>query len=339
MKRPSTFLAVIALTLSLFTASATLAQQIELKFGHVGEPGSLYALSAEEFARVANARLGDKAKVVVYGSSQLGGDRELLQKLKLGTIDFALPATVMSTEVDIFGLFELPYLVRDRAHMQRIEKELFWTTLAPAAEKRGYKILGVWENGFRHITNNKRPIVVPADLQGIKLRVPEGKWRVAMFKTYGANPSPMKLSEVFVALQTGVMDGEENPLTQIYSQKFHEVQKYLSLSGHVYAPAYITTSAARFESLPKDVRTILEETARETQKFVYETAAREEKDLLDKLKKSSIKINTVDTDAFVKASKPMYDDFAKEVPGAQDLIDRALKTASRTDSAKPVRRN
>ncbi|MGE5525442.1 MAG: TRAP transporter substrate-binding protein, partial [Rhodospirillaceae bacterium] len=180
------------------------AAQTEIKFGHVGEPGSLFAKSAEEFARKANAKLGGKAKVVVFGSSQLGGDKELLQKLKLGTVDLALPSTVMSSEVDAFGIFEMPYLVKDRNHMQAIEKEVVWPKLAPEAEKRGLKIVAVWENGYRHVTNNKRPIKVPADLQGIKLRVPEGKWRVKMFQAYGANPSPMKFSEVFTALQTGV---------------------------------------------------------------------------------------------------------------------------------------
>ena len=105
--------------------------QMELKFGHVGAPGSLFATSAEEFAKRANAKLGGKAKVVVFGASQLGNDRELLQKLKLGTVDFALPSTVMSSEADIFGVFEMPYLVKDRDHMKRIEKELFWSKLEP----------------------------------------------------------------------------------------------------------------------------------------------------------------------------------------------------------------
>ena len=95
--------------------------------------------------------------------------------------------------------------------------------MAPAAEKDGYKILGVWENGFRQITNNKRPINTPQDLQGIKLRVPSGVWRVKMFQSYGANPSPMAFSEVFVALQTGVMDGQENPLAQIYPSRFYAI--------------------------------------------------------------------------------------------------------------------
>ena len=112
-----------ALCACLFTTTAALAQT-EIKFGHVGEPGSLFAQSAEEFARRANAKLGNKAKVVVYGSSQLGGDKELVQKLKLGTVDIALPSTVMSSEADLFGVFEMPYLVKDRKHMARIEKDL-----------------------------------------------------------------------------------------------------------------------------------------------------------------------------------------------------------------------
>jgi len=316
------------LTLALGAATllgATAARaQIEIKLGHVGEPGSLFQKSSEEFARRANAKLGDKAKVVVFGSSQLGGDKEMLQKLKLGTIDLALPSTVMSSEVDLFGIFEMPYLVKNRAHMKKIENEVIWPSLAPEAEKKGLKIVAVWENGYRHITNNKRPINVPDDLKGIKLRVPNGKWRVKMFQAYGANPSPMKFSEVFTALKTGVMDGQENPFTQIYSAKFQEVQKYLSLTGHVYTPAYLTAGAKKWASLPADVRKTLEQAAKETQAFVYETAAKDEEDLLGKLKAAGMQVNTPNKDAFIGASKPVYEEFGKEVNGAKQLIDRAV---------------
>ena len=297
--------------------------QTEIKLGHVGEPGSLFQKSADEFAKRANAKLAGKAKVIVYGSSQLGGDKEMIQKLKLGTLDMALPSTVMSSEVDLVGIFEMPYIVKDRAHMGRIEKDIFWPTIEPAIEKKGLKVLAVWENGVRHITNNKRPIKVPADLQGIKLRVPEGKWRVKMFLAYGANPSPMKFSELFTALQTGVMDGEENPFTQIYSAKLQEVQKYLSLSGHVYTPAYLTVGTRHWETLPADVRKVLEDTARETQAYVYQVAAHDDEDLLGKLKQAGMQVNEVDKDAFVAASKSVYDEFGKEVPGAKEAIDRA----------------
>jgi tripartite ATP-independent transporter DctP family solute receptor len=318
-------LAVTALgCAALLIAASPAFAQLEIKLGHVGEPGSLFQQSAEEFAKRANAKLAGKAKVVTFGSSQLGGDKELLQKLKLGTVDMALPSTVMSSEVDLFGIFEMPYIVKDRAHMGRIEKDIFWAKLGPAAEKKGLKVLAVWENGVRHITNSKRPIKLPADLKGIKLRVPEGVWRVKMFQAYGANPSPMKFSELFTALQTGVMDGQENPFTQIYSAKLQEVQKYLSLSGHVYTPAYLTVGTTHWNTLPADVRKILEDTAKETQAFVYEAAAKDDTALLDKLKQAGMQVNEVDKEAFVAASKPIYEEFGKEVPGAKELIDRAV---------------
>jgi tripartite ATP-independent transporter DctP family solute receptor len=315
---------VLEAALASLALSGVAFAQTEIKFGHVGEPGSLFAASAEEFARRANAKLGAKAKVVVFGSSQLGGDKELLQKLKLGTVDIALPSTVMSSESDLFGVFEMPYLVKDRGHMKKIENDSFWKTLAPTVEPKGLKILAVWENGYRHITNSKRAINTPEDLKGIKLRVPEGKWRVKMFQAYGANPSPMKFSEVFTALQTGVMDGQENPFTQIFSAKFQEVQKFLTLTGHVYTPAYATAGAKKWASLPADVRDALEAIARETQAFVYEKAAKDDDELLGKLKAAGMQVNTPNKDAFIAASKPVYDEYAKEVKGAKEVIDRAI---------------
>jgi tripartite ATP-independent transporter DctP family solute receptor len=311
----------LAVVLSL-TAGPALAQT-EIKFGHVGEPGSLFDLSAKEFAKRANAKLGAKAKVTVYGSSQLGGDGELMKKLKLGTADLALPSTVMSSQVPAFGLFEMPYLVKDRTHMAKIRDEVVNPTLLPLAEKAGYRIIGVWENGFRQITNSKRPIKVPDDLKGIKLRVPGGTWRVKMFKAYGANPSPLAFSEVFVALQTGVMDGEENPLAQIYPARFYEVQKYLSMTGHVYTPAYVTAGAS-WSRLPADVQKILSDTAKEMQPEVYKIAAGLDESLYKKLKDAGMQINDADKNAFIKASKPIYDEFAKDVPGGKELIDKSL---------------
>jgi len=321
--RRAAFRTIVALAAGLALAG-TASAQMEIKLGHVGEPGSLFQKSADEYAKRANEKLGGKAKVVVFGSSQLGSDEEMVQKLKLGTIDLALPSTVMSSQVDLFGIFEMPYLVKDRAHMARIEKEVFWPTLAPEADKKGLTVVAVWENGFRHVTNSKRPIRTPADLAGLKLRVPGGKWRVKMFQAYGANPSPMKFSEVFTALQTGVMDAQENPFTQIYSAKFQEVQKHLSLTGHVYTPAYLTAGKSKWASLPADVRKVLEDTAKETQAFVYEVGAKDDNELVGKLKAAGMQVNDVDKDAFIAASRSIYEEFGKEVSGAQPVIAKAI---------------
>jgi TRAP-type transport system periplasmic protein len=316
---------------ALLAASASAQAQTEIKFGHVGNPGSLFEASANEFAERANARFEEEGldyRVTVFGSSQLGTDEELLQKLRLGTVHLALPSTVMSSVVDEFGVFEMPYLVKDREHMKRIEEEIVWPELAPLAEDKGYSILAVWENGFRHITNSVRPIEAPEDLAGIKLRVPSGKWRVKMFQAYEANPTPMAFAEVFTALQTGVIDGQENPFAQIYSARFQEVQDYLSLTGHVYTPAYVVAGKQHFERLPEEVRAVLEEVARETQAYVYETAAAMEDDLLTKLAEGGIQVNEADKDAFISASQPIYDEFAQEVSGGKELIDRALSLGS-----------
>ena len=304
------------------------AAPIELKFGHVGAPGSLFAVTAEEFARRANERLGDRAKVIVFGSSQLGGDEVMLQKLKLGTIDLVLPSTIMSSIVEAFGLFEMPYLVSDRAHMRRVEEAVFWSELHPLAIERGYEVLAIWENGFRHVTNNVRSITTPEDLRGIKLRTPRGIWRVKMFQALGANPTPMPLSEVFVALQTGGMDGQENPLAQIVAARLHEVQSYLSLTRHVYTPAYVTVGTERWAKLPEDVRTILRETARETQEFAYTTAERMDTELLGDLQDAGIVINEPNQDAFVTASAVVYEEFAASVANGGELIDRVLALAT-----------
>src|SRR5438270_1315887 len=318
-----TLLAAIALF-----GTAAAAQPLELKLGHVGSPGSLFDLSAQEFARRVQQKIGGKVVVQVYGSSQLGDDTERMQKVKLGTLDFTLPSTVMSSIVAAFGLFEMPYLVLNRDHMKRIEQAIVWPTLAPLAEKSGYKIVAVWENGSRQITNHAHPIKVPDDLRGIKLRVPKGKWRIKMFQAYGASPSAMGLSEVFVALQTGVMDGEENPLTQIYTSKFQEVQKYLSLTDHVYTPAYVVASPRKFDGLPEAVRKQIQQAAQETQPFVYETGAKMDEDLLGKLERAGMKVNQADKQAFQKASKPVYDDFSTEVPNGKQMIEKAIALGS-----------
>ncbi len=323
------FLKIIspAVVLSIILAGPAFAAEMELTFGHVGKPGSLFEASVNEFAKRANAKLAGKAKVVAFGSSQLGKDKELLKKLKLGTVNFALPSSVMASVADELGLFDMPYLVKDREHMALIEKEIVWPTLVPILEAKGYKVIAIWENGFRNITNNQRPINVPADLEGLKLRTPKSVWRVKMFKAYGANPAPLSFSEVFVALQTGTFDGQENPLAQIASGKFQEVQKYLSMTGHVYTPAYVTVSTKYWAQLPDDVRQVLEATAKETQAFVYKTAAQLEVDLLAELKAGGMQVNNADKAAFIAASKPIYEEFGSSVPQGKALIDKALGLA------------
>ena len=275
MKLKTMLLGAVAVSVMPALASA----ETVLRFGHVGAPGSLFEASVNAFAECANGKLGDAGEVQTFGASQLGNDREMLQKLKLGQVHLSLPSSVMSSVAPEFGIFEMPYIIRDRDHMKRVQAEL-GDTFQEAAMSQGYRIIGYMENGFRHITNNVRPINTPEDLAGVKLRTPNGEWRVKMFQQYGANPTPMSFSEVFTALQTNVIDGQENPYAQIASAKFQEVQEFLSITGHVYTPAYVVVAENQWQSWPEEVRTALEACGSESQDTVYEIAANLETELL-----------------------------------------------------------
>ncbi len=319
----NTIKTLLAATALAGIATAGAAADMTMKFGHVGAPGSLFEATADHFAECVNSAMTDKVEVQTFGSSQLGNDKEMLQKLKLAQIDFSLPSSIMSSVDNSFGIFEMPYIITSRDHMRRVQDEMM-DVFQKAANDNGYHIVGLAENGFRHITNNVRPINVPADLEGIKLRTPNGVWRLKMFQEYGANPTPMAFSDVFTALQTGVIDGQENPYAQIASAKFQEVQKYLSITGHVYTPAYILASQKKFDSLPEDVQAGLTECANQTQDFTYEKAAELETDLLKEIEDAGVEVNTADKAAFIEASKPIYQQFASEVEGAQEMIDTVL---------------
>ncbi len=316
---------VLAAVLGLALAGRALAEAKVIRLGHVGYPGSLLAITADEYAKRVNEALKGRYEVKVFHSSQLGSDEDMLKGIKVGVLEMFQPSTIMSTVDPRFGVFEMPYLFKDRAHVKRVfEDAQIKKLLLDPLPAKGLRVLGVWENGFRVITNNVKPIVKPEDLKGIKLRVPGGVWRVKMFKAYGANPTPLAYGEVFAALQAGVMDGQENPFAQIYGGKFQEVQKYLSLSDHVYTPSYLIVSERFWKTVPKDAQGILEKTAVAVADFSRSEGARLDEEILDKIK-DKVKVNEVDKDAFVKASKPVYDDFSKEVPGGKELIDRILQ--------------
>jgi tripartite ATP-independent transporter DctP family solute receptor len=312
---------LIAAMASVFAlgASTAAAQQV-IRLGHVGFPGSLFDISANKFAQDANQALKGKVEVRVFHSSQIGTDEQMIKGIRVASPEMAVPSTIMSTVDQKFGVFEMPYLIVSRAHMKKaaenpeVQKALF-----DALPARGVRVLGVWENGFRHITNNVRPIVKPEDLKGIKLRVPGGVWRVKMFQTYGANPSPMPFAEVYSALQQGVMDGQENPFSQIASAKFQEVQKFLSLTGHVYTPAYLIVSEDFWKKLPKDVQDTLLKIAAATGDFARSEGDRLDRELQGKVA-PPMQSNEPDKEAFIKASAAVYQEFGAKVPGGGELV-------------------
>ncbi len=289
---------------------------------------SLQGRSAAKFAEDLQAKLGDAHTVEFYADGQLGDEKELMQKLRLGTVQFSLISSIMTNVAPEFALFDMPFLVQNRDHLKAIDAEIVQTDLAPKAEEAGLKVLSTWENGFRQITNNTRPINTPADLAGLKIRTPSSEWRVAMFKEWGANPTPMSFSEVFVALQTGTMDGQENPLTNITGANFQEVQKYLSLTGHVYSPAYLTSGMASWSKLPDDVKAAVAEVGASVQDWSLAQGEAADNELVDKVKAAGMEVNTADKAAFIAASAPIYAAFAEQVSGGDALVSRAQALAN-----------
>jgi len=316
----SVFLGSAVLSLGLWPAAVQAQQPVTIRLGHVGFPGSLFDISANKFAQDVNAALKGRVEVKTFHSSQLGSDEAMIKGIRVGAPEMQVPSTVMSTVDQRYGVFEMPYLIINRDHMKKVaDNREVQKALFESLPARGVRVLGVWENGYRHITNNRRPIKFPGDMNDIKLRVPGGVWRVKMFKTYGANPSPMPFSEVYSALQSGVMDGQENPFSQIYSAKFHEVQKYLSLTGHVYTPAYLLVSEDFWRELPKDVQDTISKIAVAAGDFARSEGARLDKELQSKLAPPML-VNEPNKEAFIKASGEVYDEFGKQIPGGTQLI-------------------
>ena len=284
---------------------------IIIRLGHVGFTGSLFELTANYFEKIVEERTNGKVDIRIFGASQLGKDKEMMQAVRLGNQEMCTPSTVVTAVVPILGFQELPFLFKDRV---QVEKALTGPVGDKANEylgEKGYINLAFWENGFRHITNNVRPIVVPDDLKGIKLRTPNSPARLKLFQALGANPASMSFQEVFSALQQGVIDGQENPMAQIMSAKFYEVQKYLSLSNHVYTPAYALIGKKFFENLPQDVQTVLKAAAEDAGKFARKTGAEMDDSLMKEAAKN-MEINEIDRDAFVAASQGLYDEYPKE---------------------------
>lgn len=307
--------------------SAFAGKAAVVRLGHVGFTGSLFDKTANHFEKTVEARAQGEIDVRNFGASQMGKDKEMMQAVRLGNLEMCLPSTVVPAVAPIFGFQELPFLFKDRKHVERALLGPVGQKLNSILNEKGYIILGFWENGFRKITNNKRPIKVPADLKGIKLRTPKSPARVRLFKTLGANPTSMSFKEVFSALQQGVIDGQENPMAQIMSAKMNEVQKYLSLSNHVYTPGYALIGKKFYEKLSPEHQYVLRVAATDTGNYARKTGKRLDKKLLKQVG-NSMKINKIDRAAFINASQSLYDAYPKEFgDDGKWILDHILKAA------------
>lgn len=297
----------------LLPFQALAAEKYTLKFGHVLAPTHPYNLGALKFAEILKNNKDVGITVEVFHSSQIGNERDLTEGLQLGSVDFALaPGTVALFEPKM-ALFDLPYIFRDRQHAYAVLDGPIGSELAKDMPAKGIRLLAYWENGYRNITNSKRPIEKPDDLNGIKIRVSENKVHVATFKAFGCNVTAMAFGEVFTALQQKTIDAQENPLAIIVSSKFYEAQPYLSLTEHVYMPAHLLISEEKWQSFPDNVQKAIQDAAIEARDYERKIIAEGDAKYIADLETAGIKVNKVEKGPFVETVKnTVWKEFEKE---------------------------
>lgn len=226
------------------SAQTTLRMSISI------QQNSHYGVAIDALASEVEKRTNGRYRIQNFYASALGAEREAIEGVQLGTIDLTMTSTgPVPNFVPEVSILDIPFLFRDYAHARAVLDGPIGQEMLAKFDAKGFKAL-VWaENGFRHMTNNKRPVYAPADLSGLKLRTMENPVHIQAYKGFGIIPTPMAISEVFTALQQGTVDGQENPISSIQGQKFDQVQKHLSLTGHVYSPAVILMNKGQWEKL------------------------------------------------------------------------------------------
>lgn len=311
MKKTAVFVLLVAMVL---TQAFAQYPSIVLKLGHIADPSHPYAQGAEKFSELVKQKTGGKVDIQVFASSQLGDQKTLIEGLIYGTIDMALVGTAALTQFQPqMGIFDLPFLFDDRDHAYR-SLDSVGMDIGKALEPKGIKLLGYMENGIRHLTNNVREVKTPDDMKGLKIRVQTSKIFIEMMKALGASPTPMNLGELYSAMQSGTVDGQENPSAHIYTQRYYEVQKYASLTAHAYAPEPVLISMAKWKSLPAAVQKAILDSAAEAIAWQRELSAKSDKELWDKIKATGkIKITEVNRKPFQDATASVIEMFADSV--------------------------
>lgn len=310
-----------AALLSLATSLPAMAQ-MEMKANVPGNEEGISYLGAKRFADLVRERTGGQIDIKVFHSSALGDQESSLEAMQSGTLEIATIETPITTVDPVLGAAALPYIFTGREHIAKALGGEAGAWIEERIAAKGLRVLGFLEGGFRQITNNKRPIVTPADLAGVKMRTPSSQLRIKIFNTYGANASPLPFGELYTALQTGVFDGQENPVIWAKSTKFYEVQKYLSITNHLYTVTYLLISDAVFQKLEAKTQEILRQAAREAATYTVELGVAADNEIVEFLKSKGMQVNDADIPAFVEASKPIWTDWvAEQGADAQKLID------------------
>jgi C4-dicarboxylate-binding protein DctP len=324
-------LAVTAAAIFAVPGAAFAQAPIVIKFSHVVAPNTPKGKGAEKFKELAEKYTNGKVKVEVYPNSTLYKDKEELEALQLGAVQMLAPSNSKFGPMGIkeFEVFDLPFIIPSLAALRKVTEGPMGEKMLKQLEPKGMVGLAYWDNGFKQMSANKA-LRVPEDYKGLKFRIQSSKVLEAQFRALGATPQVMAFSEVYQALQTGVVDGQENTPSNMYTQKMHEVQKYTTLTNHGYIGYVVVVNKKFWDDLPGDIRTSLTKAMKEATAYANTTSAQENDEALEDIKKSGktqlITPTAAEMAAMRKAMEPIYEDMGKRV--GKQLIDDVVKTVN-----------
>jgi TRAP-type transport system periplasmic protein len=305
-------------------AAAVEAAPLEVRIAsHVSALSPLH-MQSEMFAAEIDKRLPGQFEFKLYPGGQLGKEKALINNVRAGSLEMINVASSVLKLDKKLGLFDLPWLFDNRDHVKRAMMGVLGEKVAARIEKQGVVVVGMYENGFRHVINKVRAINTPADIKGLKIRISGGKFRQGVFASMGAIPTKVAWKEAFTAMQTGVVDGAEAAAYGFYEQKHYEVQKFLCLTGHVYTPSFLLASTAFWGSLTAEQQKVFKAVGADITVAAYDGSAALEKKYFEAMK-SKLAINPIDLPAFQEATRPVYksyvesqgDDWVKIVEAAR----------------------
>ena len=319
------FLKVMAAATLL--VSSAIAAEYTIKLTHVVSPNTPKGKGADFFAKRVGELTNGKVEVIVFPNSQLYGDGEEMKALKLGNAHIAMPSFSKFTSiVPEMQLFDLPFIFRDKDHLYKVLDGEVGQILKDKVTKKGFVALDYWDAGFKHLSSNKKAILLPEDASGQKFRIMSSHVLEAQFKAVNANPQVLPFSEVYSALQQGVVDGAENPLSNFYTKKFNEVQTDLTLSNHGYLGYLVIMSESFWKTFPKDLKPMVLQAMKEATEYERKEAALDDDDMLAKINEyakstGNLKVHTLTAEqkaAWQKAMEAIYPQFYKTI--GEDLI-------------------
>ena len=309
---------------SVFVATPAVAAT-SLKMAYALSVDSHYGVGAKAFNEAIEKSTDGEYTVEQFPNSVLGGEREVIEGLQLGTIDLAIVSTGATLNfVPATGVFDIPFLFRDLDHARKVLDGDIGNQMLDEFPKRGIVALAWGEQGFRQLTNSVRPVTTPEDAKGLKIRTTENPIHIAAFREIGILATPMAWPEVATALQQGTIDGQENPMSVIVSAKLPQLQKYLSLTSHVYGPALVLMSPSAYNGLSDERKDAFKQASVAAAQAMRDYVDDIEQSGIEQVKKEGMEVNTVDHEAFVQAVQPVYPQYYKQF--GQELVESIQNT-------------